>query len=131
MWRKLPLDEMWSFVSSKRNPRWLWHAIDRRSGQVLAYVFGRRKDNVFLNLKKLLEPFGIHRYCTDGWGAYERYLPAEAHEVGLQHSITTWHSQNTTKETHPSNRPSMYRMCHVVTGFRRGKQRHKVLSANI
>ena len=30
------LDEMWSFVNSKRNPRWLWHAIDCRSGQVLA-----------------------------------------------------------------------------------------------
>ncbi len=64
------------------NPRWLWHAIDRRSGQVLAYVFGRRQDKVFLQLKKLLEPFGIHRYCTDGWGAYERHLVAEVHEVG-------------------------------------------------
>ena len=76
------LDEMWSFVNSKRNPRWLWHAIDRKSGQVLAYVFGRRKDNVFLQLKELLEPKGIKRYCTDGWGAYDRHLPDELHEVG-------------------------------------------------
>jgi len=35
------LDEMWSFVGKKTNPRWLWHAIDRNTGQVLAYVFGR------------------------------------------------------------------------------------------
>ena len=63
------LDYMWSYVGKKSNPRWLWHAIDRRSGKVLAYVFGRRKDQVFLQLKKLLEPFGIQRYCTDGWGA--------------------------------------------------------------
>ncbi|MBV9385448.1 MAG: IS1 family transposase [Chroococcidiopsidaceae cyanobacterium CP_BM_ER_R8_30] len=76
------LDEMWSFVGKKTNPRWLWHAIDRSSGQVLAYVFGRRKDEVFLQLKKLLEPFGLKRFCTDGWGAYERHLPAELHEVG-------------------------------------------------
>lgn len=76
------LDEMWSYVGKKTNPRWLWHAIDRRTGQVLAYVFGRRKDQVFLQLKRLLEPFGIKRYCTDGWGAYERHLPAELHEVG-------------------------------------------------
>jgi insertion element IS1 protein InsB len=47
-----------------------------------AYVFGRRKDEVFLQLKKLLEQFGIKRYCTDGWGAYERHLPAECHEIG-------------------------------------------------
>ena len=53
------LDEMWSFVGKKSNQRWLWHAIDRATGKVLAYVFGRRKDEVFLKLKKLLEPFGI------------------------------------------------------------------------
>ena len=76
------LDEMWSYVEKKTNPRWLWHAIDRQSGQVLAYVFGRRKDQVFLQLKKLLEPFGIKRYCTDGWGAYQRHLPLESHEIG-------------------------------------------------
>lgn len=76
------LDEMWSFVGKKTNPRWLWQAIDRSTGQVLAYVFGRRSDEVFLQLKQLLEPFGIKRFCTDGWGAYERHLPVEVHEVG-------------------------------------------------
>jgi len=30
-----------------------------------AYVLGARKDEVFLQLKALLE-FGIKRYCTDG-----------------------------------------------------------------
>ena len=56
------LDEMWSYVRSKANPRWLWHAIDHHSGHVLAYVFGRRQDTVFLQLQALLEPFGITRY---------------------------------------------------------------------
>ena len=76
------LDEMWSYVRRKSNPRWLWHAIDHRTGKVLAYVFGRRKDTVFLKLKALLEPFGITRYYTDGWGAYERHLDPEKHRVG-------------------------------------------------
>jgi len=76
------LDEMWSYVSKKTNQRWLWHAIDRRTGQVLAYTFGQRKDEVFLPLKKLLEPFGIKKYCTDGWRAYQRHLSAEEHEIG-------------------------------------------------
>jgi hypothetical protein len=40
------LDEMWAYVAKKSNPRWLWHAIDHHTGQVLAYVFGRRKDEV-------------------------------------------------------------------------------------
>ena len=76
------LDEMWSYVQRKSNPRWLWHAIDHRTGKVLAYVLGRRKDTVFLKLKALLEPFGITRYHTDGWGAYERHLDANQHRVG-------------------------------------------------
>jgi len=76
------LDEMWSYVRSKAHPRWLWHAIDHHTGEVLAYVFGRRNDTVFLALKALLEPFGITRYFTDGWGAYERHVEAEQHTVG-------------------------------------------------
>ena len=58
------MDEMWSFVGNKGNPRWLWHAIDHHTGAVLAYVFGRRQDAVFLKLKALLEPFGLTHYFT-------------------------------------------------------------------
>src|SRR5262244_180692 len=64
------VDEMWSFVGKKSQQHWLWHAIDHLTGQVLAYVFGAREDEVFLELKALLEPFGITRFYTDGWGAY-------------------------------------------------------------
>ena len=53
------MDEMWSFVGSKKHQRWLWHAIDHVSGKTLAYVFGPRKDESFLKLKTLLKPFGI------------------------------------------------------------------------
>jgi insertion element IS1 protein InsB len=76
------VDEMWSFVGNKQEPRWLWHAIDHRTGAVLAYVFGRRRDEVFLQLKALLEPFGITRFFTDHWGAYARHLAPETHIPG-------------------------------------------------
>jgi insertion element IS1 protein InsB len=49
-------------------------------------VFGRRQDVVFLQLKGLLEPFGITRDYTDGWGAYERHLDAEQHTVGKENT---------------------------------------------
>ena len=45
------LDEMWSHVGNKENQRRLWHAIDHDTGEILAYVFGDRKDAVFLELK--------------------------------------------------------------------------------
>ena len=80
------VDEMWSFVGKKEYQRWLWHAIDRCSGQVLAYVLGEHKDEVFLKLKRLLEPFGITRFYTDDWGAYQRHLEAEKHKIGKQNT---------------------------------------------
>src|SRR5919202_294973 len=57
-----------------------------RSGKVLAYVFGRRQDEVFLKLKALLEPIGIKRYYTDYWGAYTRHLDADAHQPGKRNT---------------------------------------------
>jgi insertion element IS1 protein InsB len=80
------VDEMWSFVGKKREPRWLWHALEHRSGKVLADVFGRRQDEVFLKLKALLEPFGIQRYYTDYWGAYTRHLDADEHQPGKRNT---------------------------------------------
>ena len=79
-------DEMWSFVGNKGNPRWLWHAIDHHTGAVLAYVFGRRKDAVFLQRKALLEPFGLTRLYTDHWGAYARHLDPDMHRPGKRHT---------------------------------------------
>ena len=43
---------MWSFIGSKNQQRWLWHALDHATGQVLAYVLSDRKDAAFLKLNK-------------------------------------------------------------------------------
>jgi insertion element IS1 protein InsB len=75
-------DEMWSFVQSKQQQRWLWHAIDHKTGQVLAYVLADHKDQAFVELKALLEPFGIQIFYTDGWGTYARLLDDDEHQVG-------------------------------------------------
>ena len=45
-----------------------------------------REDHVFLELKALLEPFGITRFYTDGWGTYRRHLDPTAHTVGKRHT---------------------------------------------
>lgn len=80
------MDEMWSFVEKKSNQRWLWHAIDHNTGEILAYIFGNRTDKVFLELKKRLELFGIKKFFTDDWGAYDRHIPIEKHEVGKRNT---------------------------------------------
>ncbi len=67
------VDEMWSFVQSKQQRRWLWWAIDQATSQGLAYVLATHADEAFLQLKALLAPFGIMQFYSDGWGAYERH----------------------------------------------------------
>jgi insertion element IS1 protein InsB len=75
-----------SECASHPGNRWFNRDKLKYSGTVLAYVFGRRKDAVFLELKSLLEPFGITRFYTDGWGAYERHIdPAQPH-VGKENT---------------------------------------------
>jgi insertion element IS1 protein InsB len=59
---------MGSYVGQKAHQRWLWHAIDHHRGQVVASVFGQRKDRVFLQLQALLELFGITRFYTGCMG---------------------------------------------------------------
>jgi insertion element IS1 protein InsB len=79
-------DEMWSFVESKLKQRWLWHAINHHSGEILAYVLATHEDEAFVKLKDLLEPFGITQFYTDAWGAYERHLDPDEHRVGKRNT---------------------------------------------
>jgi len=80
------LDEMWSFVQNKDNQRWLWLAVDHSTRMVLAYTFGKRKDEVFKELKALLEPFGITMFYSDDWGSYERNLNPENHTISKKNT---------------------------------------------
>lgn len=59
-------DEMCGFVGSKKQEHWLWHAINHQTGEVLAYVLSNHQDTAFLELKALLEPFGVTQFYTDG-----------------------------------------------------------------
>lgn len=76
------MDEMWSFVGSKKQQRWLWSAIDHRTDKMLAYVLAPHEDSALLKRKALLHPFGLTHFYTDGWGAYLRLLHQQHHTVG-------------------------------------------------
>jgi insertion element IS1 protein InsB len=107
-------------VGKKADPRWLWHAIDPHTGKVLAEVFGRRQDAVFLRLQALVEPFGITRFSTDGWGAYARHIAPEQHAVGKQHTQKS--------ESKPSNlRTRIKRLVRRMSCFSKTEQMHDLV----
>ncbi len=77
-------EERWSCVRHTHHPRWLWHAMDQQTGKVLASVFGRRKEEVFLTLPALLEPCGLPHDSPDTWGASTRHLDPEQHTASTR-----------------------------------------------
>jgi insertion element IS1 protein InsB len=118
---KAEIDEMWSYVGKKREPRWLWHAIDHHTGKVLAYVFGRRQDHVFLQLKGLLEPFGITRYDTDYWGTYTRHLDPDEHQPGKR-------NMQQIERKHLTLRTRIKRLTRKMICFSRSIQMHDIVT---
>lgn len=81
---RLEADEQWSYVQKKGNPRWLWWVEDHDTGEIVAFLFGRRTNASFRRLLSLLAESGIvvSRWFTDYWWAYHDILPAEIHQVG-------------------------------------------------
>ena len=79
-----------------------------------------RTDTVFLQLQALLEPLGITRYFTDGWGAYERHVEAEQHTVG---------KDNTQKieSTHINLRTRIKRLVRRTICFSKTERLHDVV----
>jgi insertion element IS1 protein InsB len=61
------LNEMRGFVRSKKQQRWLWFAIDHRTGKMVAYVLASHEDAALVKLKALLQPFGLTHFYTDAW----------------------------------------------------------------
>jgi IS1 family transposase/transposase-like protein len=76
------LDEQWSFVQNKKNQRWLWYAIEKTSGAVLAFVLGKRTDDMCEKLMEKLSVFNIKKYFTDDWGSYSKSITPDRHFIG-------------------------------------------------
>ncbi len=114
------VDERWSYVGNKGEQRWLWHAIDHATGAVLAYVFGRRKEAVFLALKHLLEPFGITRYYTDCLATYQRHLEPNEHCPGKRHT-------QQIERKHLTLRTRIKRLARKTICFSKSVQMHDIV----
>src|SRR4051812_19652048 len=79
---ELQVDEMWSFVGSKANQRWLWYGFDPDRKKIISFQLGRRTDESCRKLLKKLGGCRVLRYCTDEWESYQKLLPATHHWIG-------------------------------------------------
>ena len=88
----LELDELYSFVSSKANKRWLSVALCRRIRQVVAYVLGDRSEATCKRLFRRIP--SSYRSCAtygDFWAAYAKVFQTGRHQSVDKQSGQTAH----------------------------------------
>ena len=52
----LELDELWSFVSRRKDKRWVWLALCRRTRQIVAFAVGDRGETTCKRLWRRVPP---------------------------------------------------------------------------
>jgi IS1 family transposase len=79
----LQLDEMWSFVKTKRKKQWLWIALDQNIREIVGLYIGDRSKKSASKLWQSLPP--VYRQCavcyTDFWESYSEVLPFKRHRL--------------------------------------------------
>lgn len=75
------IDEHWSDTGHKGRQCWTFYAFDRATKKVVAFTWGRRTKRNFKKLLKLLAPFHMTLFYTDGWRVYRNLLPKHAQIV--------------------------------------------------
>jgi len=88
----LELDELWSFVGTKANQRWLWIALCRRTRQVGAYFIGDRSaESCWFLWHWIPAPYRSCRTFSDFWEAYQTIfgtLAPDHQSVGKESGAT-------------------------------------------
>ena len=68
----IEVDEFWTFVGNKQNKQWLIYAYHRETGEIVAYVWGKRDLTTAKRLKLKLKQLGVSytRISSDDWDSF-------------------------------------------------------------
>ena len=78
----LELDELWSFVGSKINVRWVWVALCRQTRQIVAFFVGDRSAESARALRERIPTdYRCRATRSDFWLAYEEVFPRRTHRM--------------------------------------------------
>jgi IS1 family transposase len=69
------LDELQTFVGSKRNKIWIWTAVNHFEPGILAWTIGDRSAATFESVWVVVSLWQCYFYVTDGYKVYPQYIP--------------------------------------------------------
>lgn len=79
------LDELQTFIGSKRHKVWIWTAVNHKQAGILAWVIGDRSAETFKQLWRIVKCWQCFFIVTDGWKVYPMFI-----EEGDQTSSKTY-----------------------------------------
>ncbi|MBD2772570.1 IS1 family transposase [Iningainema tapete] len=88
------LDELETFVGSKKNKIWLWTVVNHFSQGILAWVLGDHSAETFKPLWEIVCCWQCYFYVTDGWKVYPSFIDAGDHIVSKTY-MTRVEGENT------------------------------------
>lgn len=68
------LDELETFVGSKKNKIWLWTVVNHFKSGILAWVLGDHSAETFKPLWNIVCCWHCYFYITDGWKVYPQFI---------------------------------------------------------
>ena len=90
----IELDELWSFVYSKDNKRWVWVAICRRTRQIVACFVGNRGQKSCRKFwKSIPDAYRRCRSYSDYWKTYAAVITTGKHHCVSKNSGQTNHGE--------------------------------------
>ena len=118
----LELDELWSFVRERKNKRWVWLALCRRTRQVVAYAIGNRGEATCRLLwQRIPERYRGGMLYSDFWESYQKVLPEDRHRaVGKSEGRT-----NHVERWNCTLRQRLGRFVRKTLSFSKSEQMHE------
>ena len=81
-YRRVQIDEQWSYVGKKTKKVWLLYAYAVEEDEIIAFTMGKRSAEAVQQLWVKLKYLDIDVLQTDEWEAFSAVLPKAKHQVG-------------------------------------------------
>jgi IS1 family transposase/transposase-like protein len=85
----LEVDEFWTYVGNKKNKVWLIYAYHRPTGEIVAFVWGKRNLKTAKMLTNKLSDLGISfdTVFSDSWESFISAFAADNHITGKENTV--------------------------------------------
>lgn len=119
----LELDELWSFVAQRKNKKWVWLALCRRTRQIVAYAIGARDEATCRVLwSRIPATYQHSTLYSDFWEAYAGVLPTAQHQAVSKKSGATNHIERWNNTL----RQRLARFVRKTLSFSKSEEMHEV-----